>query len=75
MYLGHAAIARLKEEKDQCMKMQNQPFVDEIMPLKLKANFGGKESLTIGKETCDKKSWMSSVQLWSAETKLVNLIP
>ncbi|OIV93460.1 hypothetical protein TanjilG_21021 [Lupinus angustifolius] len=69
MLLVNQAITILKEEIDHCMKMQNQP-VEDFMPLKVKYNSGRKGSLTIGKETCDKKNWMSSVQLWSDETKL-----
>ncbi|KAE9597614.1 hypothetical protein Lal_00013749 [Lupinus albus] len=73
MLLVNQAIAILKEEIDHCMKMQNET-VEDFMPLKVKYDSGGKGSLTIGNETFDKKSWMSSVQLWSgeSETKLRN---
>ena len=63
--VGHAAITRLKEEKVRCMGMQDPPVTEEFMPLR--TNSGPL------KESCDKKNWMSSAQLWSTETKSVIL--
>ncbi|XP_061340681.1 transcription factor HHO5-like isoform X2 [Gastrolobium bilobum] len=69
MILVNYAIARLKEEIEGCMRMQDEPVVEELMPL-MKTNFEGKGSLNMWKEISDKKNWMSSAQLWSVETKL-----
>ena len=52
------------------MRMPDEPVVEEFRPLK--TNSGGKGSLIMSKESCDKKNWMNSAQLWSAETKSVN---
>lgn len=70
-FLGHAAITRLKEEKVRCVEMQDRPEIEEFIPLK--ANSGENGQLTMEKDSCDKKNWMSSAQLWSTETKSVIL--
>lgn len=65
----NAAITRLKEEIEQCSRLEDGTVVEELM----KTNSRGNGSFTILKETIDKKNWMSSAQLWSAETKSVNI--
>lgn len=68
------AITRLKEERDKCTRVQDEPVVEESLPVvKLGTSCGGNGSMmTIGKGSSDKKSWMSSAQLWNAETESVN---
>lgn len=73
----HVAIARLKEEKIRCVGIQDPPPVAEEEFMPLKTNRGGnygKGPLTMAKESCDMKNWMSSAQLWTTDTKLV-IIP
>ncbi|XP_061341925.1 transcription factor HHO5-like [Gastrolobium bilobum] len=67
--LVNDAVARLKEEKFRCMGTQDEPVTEELMPPKTNSGGNGNRPLTMGKESCDKKNWMSSVQLWSTETK------
>jgi len=59
-FSGHAALARLKEEKGKCSISQDPPTSEEFMPPKTIS--GGKEN-----ERCEKKNWMSSAQLWSTQ--------
>ncbi|KAF7828754.1 transcription factor HHO5-like [Senna tora] len=68
MLLVNDAITRLKEEKVRCVEMQDRLEVEEFMPLK--ANSGENGELSMEKDSCDKKNWMSSAQLWSTESKL-----
>ncbi|KAK7307602.1 hypothetical protein VNO77_40810 [Canavalia gladiata] len=70
MLLLNDAIARLKEEKSKCSGMQDPPVTEEFMPLK--TNSGVNEPLTMENQSCDRKNWMSSAQLWSTETKSKN---
>ncbi|KAK7406585.1 hypothetical protein VNO78_08213 [Psophocarpus tetragonolobus] len=53
MLLLNDAKARLKDEKIKCSGMQDPP---------LKINSGGNEN-----ESSEKKTWMSSAQLWSSQ--------
>ncbi|KAJ1436724.1 SANT/Myb domain [Sesbania bispinosa] len=67
LYLLYA-ITRLKEEKLRCIGMQDPPVTEEeFMPLKTNYGGNGKGPSTMGKESCDKKNWMSSVQLWNTD--------
>ncbi|KAJ1419105.1 SANT/Myb domain [Sesbania bispinosa] len=71
MLLINDAIAKLKEEKLRCIGMQDPPVTEEeFMPLKTSYGGNGKGPSTMGEESCDKKNWMSSVQLWNTGTKL-----
>ncbi|KAI4314934.1 hypothetical protein L6164_027793 [Bauhinia variegata] len=72
MLLVNDAITRLKEETARCMEMQDQPVIEEFIPLSSKASSGENGQLSMGKDSCEKKNWMSSVQLWSTETKTRN---
>ncbi|CAJ1942735.1 unnamed protein product [Sphenostylis stenocarpa] len=68
MVLVNDAITKLKEEINGGVRIQDEPVVEEFMPL-MKTNSGGSESLNMGKERSDMKNWMNSVQLWNVESK------
>lgn len=53
------------------MKMQDPPVTEQFMPIKTNYEENKKGSLIVAKESCDKKNWMSSVQLWTTQTNLV----
>lgn len=69
----HAAITKLKDEIRGGVRMQDEPVVEELMPL-MKTNSEGNGTIIVSKESSDMKNWMNSVQLWNAETKPVNLM-
>ncbi|XP_054825450.1 transcription factor HHO5-like [Prosopis cineraria] len=68
MLIVNDAITRLKEEKVQFVEMLDLPEIEQFIPLK--ANSGENGQVIMEKDGCDKKNWMTSAQLWSAETKL-----
>ncbi|RDX63539.1 Transcription factor HHO5, partial [Mucuna pruriens] len=67
-FAGHAAIARLKEEKLKCSGMQDPPVTvtvsEEFVPLK---TISCENEIENENGSCEKKNWMSSAQLWSTE--------
>ncbi|XP_027917692.1 transcription factor HHO5-like isoform X2 [Vigna unguiculata] len=68
MVLVNDAITKLKEEINGGVRMQEEPVVEEYMPL-LKTNSEGSETLNMGKERSNMKNWMNSVRLWNVESK------
>lgn len=55
----------MKEEAIRCRELKEGPVVEEFMPLK--RNSGGEDGgVNLGDDSSDKRSWMSSAQLWSA---------
>ncbi|KAK4262270.1 hypothetical protein QN277_027852 [Acacia crassicarpa] len=68
MLLVNDAVTRLTEEKVRFGEVLDRPEIEEFITLK--SNSGENQQLTTEKDSCDKKNWMNSAQLWSAETKL-----
>lgn len=66
MLLISDAIVALKEELNQCKRRNVEPVFEEFMPLKKSCDEAEKDEKTrMEKESKEKKSWMSSVQLWN----------
>ena len=69
-----AAILALKEESEKCRAYKSQPVLEEFIPLKKEFDQSEEEEEEEeedhreDKECRDKKSWMSSVQLWNNNT-------
>lgn len=63
MLLLTDVIARLEEEKVQYAELNDRSAVEEILPLKRISEEDGAANRE--RDGCDKKNWMSSVQLWS----------
>lgn len=70
IFAGCVAVTRLKEEKLRFVEVLDRPEIEQFIPLK--SNSEENPQFTIEKESCDKKNWMNSAQLWSTETRLVN---
>ncbi|XWS41955.1 hypothetical protein CRYUN_Cryun17cG0126700 [Craigia yunnanensis] len=65
MLLLKDGIERLKEEELQCKEMEDGSVTEELMlPLKKNAEENGRVNME--NDGGDKKSWMSSVQLWNS---------
>ena len=58
-----AAILRLREEAMQCTESEGGHVTEEFIPLKGRSE--GDEGAEMGKDSSDKRSWMSCAQLWS----------
>lgn len=55
----------------RCVEMQDRPEIEGFIPLKANSGESGLRLTMEKDDSRDKKNWMSSAQLWSAETKLV----
>lgn len=63
-----AAILTLKEELTQCAVRNAEPVLEEFMPLKTDCDDNEEPNSNKKEKDCkDKKSWMSSVQLWNTD--------
>ncbi|KAF2305849.1 hypothetical protein GH714_008368 [Hevea brasiliensis] len=71
MLLLNDAILFLKAESIQCAASNNQPVLEEFIPLKKNCNDDDDDDdeqdcpIKMEKDSRDKKNWMSSVQLWN----------
>lgn len=63
MLLLNDAILRLREEAMQCTESEGGHVTEEFIPLKGRSE--GDEGAEMGKDSSDKRSWMSCAQLWS----------
>ncbi|KAG6415002.1 hypothetical protein SASPL_122401 [Salvia splendens] len=72
MFLLNDAIARMKEEIMRCQSSNCEPILEEFIPLKKsssddeKAGEEAKETDIVDRR--EKMNWMSSVQLWNADS-------
>ncbi|KAG6383083.1 hypothetical protein SASPL_157174 [Salvia splendens] len=72
MFLLNDAIARMKEEIMRCQSSNCEPILEEFIPLKKSSSDDEKAGEEV-KETDivdrrEKMNWMSSVQLWNADS-------
>ncbi|KAG5010422.1 hypothetical protein JHK87_018937 [Glycine soja] len=67
MFLLNDAISALKVESEKCMACKSEPVLEEFIPLKKECD--QREESEKEKECRDKKSWMSSFQLWNTDDK------
>ncbi|XP_076896354.1 myb family transcription factor EFM-like [Bidens hawaiensis] len=66
MILMNDAIAALKEELMVFRKPMNRPVLEEFIPLKKTCDEDPKD----GTDCSDKRSWLSSTQLWNTNQKI-----
>lgn len=62
------AIVALREESMQYRKSRTEPVLEEFIPLKKSSHDDTKAEITKDKDSREKMSWMSSVQLWNSES-------
>ncbi|PHU10507.1 hypothetical protein BC332_22367 [Capsicum chinense] len=63
------AIGTLREESMQYRKSRKEPVLEEFIPLKKSLDEDTKAEITAkDKDSREKMSWMSSVQLWNSES-------
>ncbi|CAN4107658.1 unnamed protein product [Withania somnifera] len=62
------AIVALREESMQYRKSRTEPVLEEFIPLKKSSDEDTKVETTKDKDSREKMSWMSSVQLWNTES-------
>lgn len=67
-----AAIVALREESTQYRKSRTEPVLEEFIPLKKSSHEDTKAEITKDKDSREKMSWMSSVQLWNSESHCQN---
>ncbi|CAN4112259.1 unnamed protein product [Withania somnifera] len=61
------AIIALRQESMQYRKSRTEPVLEEYIPLKKSSREDIKSETTKDKDSREKMSWMSSVQLWNSE--------
>ncbi|KAK6805704.1 hypothetical protein RDI58_003489 [Solanum bulbocastanum] len=66
------AIVALREESMQYRKSRTEPVLEEFIPLKKSSHEDTEAEITKDKDSREKMSWMSSVQLWNSESHCEN---
>lgn len=66
------AIVTLRAESMQYRKSRTEPVLEEFIPLKKSSHEDTKAEITKDKDSREKMTWMSSVQLWNSESHCQN---
>ncbi|KAJ8572327.1 hypothetical protein K7X08_008838 [Anisodus acutangulus] len=66
------AIVAVRAESVQYRKSRTEPVLEEFIPLKKSCHEDTRAKITKDKDSREKMSWMSSVQLWNGESHCQN---